>query len=436
MVSVCEKIMKLENLEHSKVKATFTVTADEFEKALDEAFPTVSKDVKVDGFRKGHCPRNVFEKNFGVEALYDEALNIVLNQKAAEIYTNEELSKKICGQFEPAIESKEFERGKDFEVSLSFDVLPEVTLPQYKGLEVKKQVLEATEEEINNAVNADLRAHSTLQVKADQVIALHDTAKFDFVGTVDGVAFDGGSAEDYELEIGSGQFIPGFEDQMVGMKKDEVKDINVTFPDNYPATELASKAAVFKVTVHEVKEYVLPELNDEFVKSLNLKDVNTVDELKAYKKGSLEDSKKTSEHDRQVDELFNQIVEAANIDLPQSLVNNIKNDITSRYVNQAKQYNIPLDTFLSLMGTTKEAFEANAQTSAVQQAKFQLILSEIIKAENLEPTKEEMEAKAEEIASTSKTTKDAVLKQRASQIYSQLSYDKVVNLVLSSAKEI
>ena len=428
--------MKLENLEHSRVKATFTVTADEFEKALDQAFPTVVKNVKIDGFRQGKCPRSLFEKKFGVESLYDEALNVVFNNKVGEVYADQELAQKICGQFTPAIETKDFERGKDFEVSLSFDVLPEVKLAQYKGLEVKKQVLEASEEEIENAIKSDLRAHSTLNVKEEQVIALNDTAKFDFVGTVDGVEFDGGSATDYELEIGSGQFIPGFEDQMVGMKKDEVKDINVTFPENYPATELAGKAATFKVTVHEVKETVLPELNDEFVKSLSLKDINTVEELKASKKNQIEEGKKTSEHDRQVDDLFNQIINNTEIDLPESLVNDIQKDIKSKYENQAKQYNIPFETFLSIMGTTTDAFEANTKTSAVNQAKFQLILSEIIKAEKLEPSKEELEAKAEEIASKSNTTKEAVLKQRVSALYSQITYDKAVNLILSSAKEI
>ena len=204
--------MKLENLEHSRVKATFTVTADEFEKALDQAFTTVVKNVKIDGFRQGKCPRSLFEKKFGVESLYDEALNVVFNNKVGEVYADQEVAQKICGQFTPAIETKDFERGKDFEVSLSFDVLPEVKLAAYKGLEVKKQVLEASEEEITAAINSDLKAHSTLNVKADQTIALHDTAKFDFVGTVDGVEFEGGSATDYELEIGSGQFIPGFEE--------------------------------------------------------------------------------------------------------------------------------------------------------------------------------------------------------------------------------
>lgn len=428
--------MKLENLEHSRVKATFTVTADEFEKALDQAFTTVVKNVKIDGFRQGKCPRSLFEKKFGVESLYDEALNVVFNNKVGEVYADQEVAQKICGQFTPAIETKDFERGKDFEVSLSFDVLPEVKLAAYKGLEVKKQVLEASEEEITAAINSDLKAHSTLNVKADQTIALHDTAKFDFVGTVDGVEFEGGSATDYELEIGSGQFIPGFEDQMVGMKKDEVKDINVTFPDNYPATELASKAAVFKVIVHEVKESVLPELNDEFVKSLNIKDVNTVDELKAYKKGEIEEGKKTSEHDRQVDDLLNQIINNTEIDMPESIVADIQKEMKDKYESQAKQYNIPFETFLSIMGTTKEAFEENTKASALNQAKFQLVLSEIIKEEKLEPSKEEMEEKAQEIASKSNTTKEAVLKQRASAIYSQITYDKAINLILSSAKEI
>lgn len=428
--------MKIENLEHSQVKAIFTVTAQDFENALDQAFTTVVKNVKVDGFRQGKCPRSIFEKKFGVEALYDEALNIVFNQKVSEVYADKELGSKICGQFTPNIETKDFERGKDFEVSLTVDVLPEIKLPQYKGLEVKKQVLEATEEEINNAVNSELQAHSTLNVKEEQVIVSGDTAKFDFVGTVDGVEFDGGSAENYELVIGSGQFIPGFEDQMIGMKKDEVKDINVIFPENYPATELAGKPAIFKVTIHEVKESILPELNDEFVASLNIKDVTTVEELKAQKKSQIETSKKTSERNRQIDDLLDQILNNTEVEVPQSVVEDIYKSNRSRYENQAKQYNIPFETFMSIMGTTVEEFDKQTRAQAQDQAKMQLVITEIIKAENIEASKEEMEAKATEIAQRNNVDAKAVLKNSASQIYSQIAWEKAIELILSSAKEI
>lgn len=428
--------MKLENLQQSSVKATFTVTSEEFEKALDQAFEIVVKDVKVDGFRQGKCPRSMFEKKFGVEALYDEALNVVLNNKAKELYANEEVAQKIIGQFTPAIESEKFERGQDFEVSLTFDVMPEVTLPEYKGLEVKKQVLVATEEEVMEAVNQELSKNATFELKKKQVIALGDTAVFDFLGTVDGVAFDGGSAERYELKIGSGQFIPGFEDQMVGMKAGEVKDVNVTFPDNYPATELAGKAAVFKVTVHEVKEEVLPELNDEYVKTLNIEGVNTVEELKANKKAALEASKVTSERDRQINELFDQVMDNAKVDLPNTLVNELANRMKSQYENQAKMYNIPFETFLSIMGTNVEDFNATCQENGKRQALFQVVVGEIVKVEDIKVEKDELDAKVAEIAEATKQTKQQVFAQQSQTIVSELTYNKVVDLLLSNAKEV
>lgn len=428
--------MKLENLQNSRVKATFTVTPQEFEDALDKAFTVVVADVKIDGFRKGHCPRTVFEKKFGVESLFEEALNVVLNNKVAEVYADKDLSKKICGQFEPKIETKDFERGKEFEVSLSVDVLPEFELPTYKGLEIKKQVLEATEEEINASIEQDLKNHATLTVKEDQTIANGDTALFDFEGSVDGVLFDGGSAKDYELVIGSGQFIPGFEDQMIGMKKDEVKTVNVTFPTEYHEKSLAGKAAEFKVTLHEVKVQVLPELNDEFVANLGQKDITTVEALKASKKESIEANKKVSERNRQIDELFNQILDNTKVELPESLVAEQANAFKAQYEQQAKMYNIPFDTFLSLMGTDAAKFDADTKERGARQALFQVVMSKLVEVENIMPTKEEIEAKATEVAEQSKSTKDQVIKQRLNQIVSEITYNKVVDLLLSNAKEI
>lgn len=427
--------MNLENLNQSRVKATFTVTPEEFEAALNEAFEIVVKDVKVDGFRQGKCPRHVFEKKFGVEALFDEALNVILNKKAQELYANEEVGSRIIGQFVPNIESEKFERGTEFVVSLEFDVMPTFELPQYKGLEVKAKNLVASEEEVSVSINELLKSQATLAVKEEQVLALNDTAVFDFLGTVDGVPFDGGKAENYELVIGSGQFIPGFEDQMVGMTAGEVRDVNVTFPEQYHAENLAGKPAVFKVTLHEVKTQILPELNDEFVQSLNL-EAKTVEELKASKKAELEAQKAQTEADRQVNELFDQILANTNVDLPNALIEDIANSQKERFESQAKMYNIPFETFLQMMGTDLATFTERINEEAKRQALFQVVVSEIIKVEALEATKEEIEAKANEIALSTKQDVKTVLSTRINQIYSEIVYNKVVDLVVSTAKEI
>ncbi len=426
--------MTIENLEHSRKKATFDVTAEEFSAALDKAFEICNQKVTIKGFRKGKAPRHVYEKNYGVESLYDEALNEILNTKAAEIYKDQELAKEIVGPFEPNIETNEkIEAGKPFQVSLSFDVYPEVHLPQYKGIEVKKAVLEATEEEVSDAIRQMMKKDASMQPKQEQVIASGDYANFDFVGTVDGVEFPGGKAENYELQIGSGQFIPGFEDQMIGMKAGDVKDVCVTFPENYAEKTLAGKPAVFKVTLHEVKEEVFPELNDAYVVDLKLDDAKTVEELKAKKKKELEDRKAVSEKDRQTDEIINKILDNAVVDMPHSLEKERIDLIRSQYEQQAKMYNIPFETFLGLMNITKEKFDEETEKQGKRQALFNVVLSKLIEVENLAPSKEALEQEALKDAEKQNSTKEEMMKKNVSKYYSDLAYQAVVSFLLEQA---
>ncbi len=427
--------MNVEKLEHSRNKIVFEVSAEEFEKALDKAFEVCNAKVTIKGFRAGKAPRHVYEKNYGVESLYDEALNVILNAKAQEIYADKDLAKEIVGPFEPNFETEEkLERGKPFKVSLSFDVYPEVNLPQYKGIECGKAKLEVTEEELDHALKQVMAKDSSMQPKEAQVIEKGDYATFDFVGTVDGVEFPGGKAENYELQIGSGQFIPGFEDQMIGMKAEEVKDVNVTFPENYGEKSLAGKAAVFKVTVHEVKNMVYPELTDEYVKGLNLAGVETVEALKESKKQELASQKEKSEKDRQVDEIINKILDNAVVDMPASLEQERIHQIQDQYQQQAKMYNIPFETFLGLMNITKEKFEEETTKQGKRQALFNAVISKLIEVENLAPSKEDLEALATKDAEAQKTTKEAMMQKNAARYYSDLAYQRVIELLLANAK--
>ncbi len=271
-------------------------------------------------------------------------------------------------------------------------------------------------------------------VKKEQIIEKGDTANFDFVGTVDGVEFPGGKAENYELEIGSGQFIPGFEDQMIGMKADEVKDVQVTFPENYGEKSLAGKPAVFKVTVHEVKHKEYPSLTDEYVKGLKLENVETVEQFKALKQQELAATKEKNEKDRQVDEIINKILDNAVVDMPKSLEEERINQIRSQYENQAKMYNIPMDTFLGLMNITKEKFEEETTKQGKRQALFNVVVSKIIEVENLAPTKEDLEARAEEDAKKQNSTKEAMLKTNAQRYYSDIAYQRVIELLYTNAQ--
>lgn len=425
--------METVKLEHSRVKLIFDVTPEEFEKALDKAFVVKNAKVSIHGFRAGKAPRSVYEKNYGVESLYDVALDEIFNEKVQEALKDEELTKKIVGKFEPSIESQ-IERGKEFKVSLSIDVFPEFELPEYKNVEVKKQNLEVADNEVDAEIKSLVSKDIKKEAKAEQVIASGDYATFDFVGSVDGVEFPGGKADNYELQIGSNTFIPGFEDQMIGMKKDEVKDINVTFPENYGEKTLAGKAAVFKVTVHEVKEEILPELTDEYVQGLKIENVNNLDELKSFKKGELLEKKAISEKDRQVNEIINKILDSANVDMPESMINERVEEIRNQYVNQAKMYNIPFETFLSLMNVTKEVFEEETLKQGTRQALFSLVAGKIIETENLMPSKEAVEAKAEEDAKKAGSTKEAVLKNNSMRYYNELSYNALVDFLLANAK--
>lgn len=425
--------METVKLEHSRVKLIFDVTPEEFEAALDKAFPIKNAKVTIHGFRAGKAPRSVYEKNYGVESLYDEALDEIFNNKVQEALKNEELAKKLVGRFEPSIESQ-IERGKEFKVSLSIDVFPEFELPEYKNIEVKKQNLEVTDAEVDAEIKTLVAKDIKKEVKAEQVIASGDYVTFDFVGTVDGVEFPGGKADNYELQIGSNTFIPGFEDQMIGMKKDEIKDLNVTFPENYGEKSLAGKAAVFKVTVHEVKEEILPELTDEYVQGLKIENVGNLDELKAFKKGEIAEKKAVSEKDRQVNEIINKVLDSANVDMPASMINERVEEIRNQYVNQAKMYNIPFETFLGLMNVTKEAFEEETLKQGTRQALFSLIAGKIIEVEKLAPTKETLEAKAEEEAKKSGSTKEDVLKNNSMRYYNELAYNALVELLLANAK--
>lgn len=425
-----------EKIENSRLKLTFDVTADDFEKALDKAFEAENTKVTIQGFRKGKAPRSIFEKTYGVESLFAPACDVILNEKVQEAIKDEEVTKNAIGNFEPLIEDK-IERCKDFKISLVIDIYPEVTLPQYKGVEIKKQDLTVSDSDVEKSIQALAKKDATKENKADGVIASGDYATFDFVGTVDGKEFDGGKAENYELQIGSGQFIPGFEDQMIGMKKEEVKDINVTFPENYGHEALAGKPAVFKVTVHEVKVEKFPEFTDEYVKGLKIEGVNNLEELKLKKKTELEDAKKVSEKDRQVDELINKILDAAKVDMPKTLVEQRFQAIKNQYENQAKMYNIPFEMFVQyMMQATVEQFNDMAKRNAERQALFDVICGKIIEEEKLAPTKEEVEAKAAEEAKATGKTQDELLKTNYSTYFNNLAYTKLIDFLLSNAKEI
>lgn len=428
--------MNTEFIAGSKAKVTFDVTPEKFNEALDKAFEKVGKNVQIPGFRKGHISREMFNKHFGEAALYETALDVLCDDYSKEVFANKEIASRVVSQLIPNVEGK-LDDANGFKLTFTFDVFPiDFEVGQYKGVEVAKKNTEVTDEEVENNIKSLLSNKSTIETKAEQVIAKGDTANFDFEGSVDGKLFDGGSAKSYEMEIGSGQFIPGFEDQMIGMAAGETKDVKVTFPTPYAAKELEGKEAVFKVTVNAVKQTKLPELTDEFVASLNRENVKTVEELKASVKAELTASKEESEKNRQIDEVVNKILDATKVELPQSMIDNFTNDYKARYEQQAKSYNIPLETLLQLSGMDMKTFEENAKKIGSRQALFQVVLDKVASVEKLQPSEEEINARAEELAKQLNQKKEDILKNHFNSIFSEHIYNKFIELVMANAKEI
>jgi trigger factor len=387
--------MIVEKLTTNRVKYTFDVTPHEFEHGLDHAFEHVQKDVEIKGFRKGHVPRNIYESKFGVETLFEDALNHVLHHKMHEAQNHPDY--EIVGQPKVEINWENVRRNETFQVSLVAPVKPEVTLGQYAGIEVKAIKTDVSDSEVNAEIKSLLTQNSELQPK-EGALAFGDTAIFDFEGFLDGTPFDGGKAENYSLEIGSNQFIPGFEEQMVGMVPGDVKDLNVTFPEKYQAENLAGKAVVFNVKLHEVKTKTEVELNDDFVKSLNREGVTTVEELKASTRKTLEDTKKTEAENTITEQIITTVLNNATMDIPQEMVDEEVAQAKENVTNQAKQYGLELDMFLSLSGVNKEQFEAQLQDESLKRVKTTLVVEAIAKKEGFKATEDELVAKYDELA--------------------------------------
>lgn len=423
--------MTFEKLEHSQIKAHFEVSAEEFSAALDEAFTICNAKVTIKGFRKGKAPKTVYLKNYGVESLYADAIDVVVGKKMREeLLVNEELA--IASQPMLDLDYNSVAEGKGFTFTLTFDTYPEVKLGQYKGIEVVAQDNEPTNDELANETNRLLKDKVVVETK-EGAIENGNLAVFDFVGSVDGVEFPGGKAENYELKIGSGQFIPGFEDQMVGMVANTEKDITVTFPENYGEKSLAGKEAVFHITLHEVKAEKTPDLTDELVKELNIENVNTVLEFHDHVKTSLT-TRKTNYNNRMLE---NQVIEAvvnnAEIDLPKTFVKERENSLRSQAETQAKQYNIPFEMFLQFSGVTVEAFNEQCHEEALRQVKSELVLDEIAKVEGLLPTDEEInEAVSNYAASAKMSVKDVEKRIGKAAFAANIAANKAIKFVLDA----
>jgi trigger factor len=427
--------MKFEKISSNRVKFTFEVTPHEFEHGLDHAFEHAVKDVEIKGFRKGHVPRNIFEQKFGVESLFEDALNHVISHKYQEIFTVDSIV--IVGEPKLDLDPKAVKRNETFELSIIAAIKPEVELGEYKGLEVPKKDVTVSDEDINKEIETLLNQNASLEPKESNVLENGDTAIFDFEGFQDGVAFDGGKAENYEMVIGSNQFIPGFEEQMVGMTIGEEKDINVTFPEQYQSESLAGKPAVFKVKLHELKVQKGETLSDEFVKGLNRDGVETVEQLKEDIKKSLTSQKEVSEKDRITGSAVKFACDNAKVEIPEEMIQAEVAQLRQNVENQAKQYQIDFEMFVQLNGLTMEQFNTEMEKQANDRVLTSLVIEAVAIKENLSATEEEINAKYQEIADMYKMPVDAVKKQLTDDVITnEVSFGKAVDFLTANVKEV
>jgi trigger factor len=424
-------MVKIDKLSGSKVRIEIEVTSEQLDHGLDHAFQHVKEEVEVKGFRKGSVPRAIYEQKFGVESLYEEALNHLIQETYIDAVTSNNV--EVVAQPKIDLDITKVEKGKGFKYVAEVAVKPEVTLGEYKNLVFKKLSDEVTEEQVAKEIAKLLEQNAELVLKEEGTLENGDTAIFDFEGFVDGVAFEGGKAENYELLIGSGQFIPGFESQMVGMTLGEEKDINVTFPEEYQAENLKGKDATFKVKLHEMKVKQLPELTDELVVELNREDAKTVDELKETTLKSLQEQLVQRNKNIMIDFAVEGASKNATLEIAEEMIIEEKNRLVDNVTQQAKQYNLDLETYLKYTGIPREEFEANLMKDAEKSLTYNLVVEAIAKAESISATKEEIEEKYNEIAAQYKM--DVVQVRAAIQeeaINTEVSYRKTIDFLVDS----
>ncbi|PKL01586.1 MAG: trigger factor [Tenericutes bacterium HGW-Tenericutes-1] len=428
--------MIIDKLSGSKVRFEVTVTKELFEHALDHAFEEMNQKVEIKGFRKGKAPRSVYEAKYGVESLFEEAINHAMQDTYYDAVVENNIS--VVAQPKINLDFNKVKRGEDFTYEVVVAVKPEIQLGEYFGLEVKKPSDVATDEEIDATITKELEKNAEMVLKESGALEVTDTAVFDFSGSVDGVKFDGGTSENYELVIGSGQFIPGFEEQMIGMTPESDKDVVVTFPADYHEASLAGKEAVFAVKLHEIKQRVVPTLNDEFVVGLDLENINTVDEYKASVKANLEKGKA----DRNVNEITNKVVELATanatFEVPEEMIKEESARLHETTEKQIKQYGLEFEMYLQYMGKTKEEYDADLLAQATRTIRSQLVVEAIGKKENLSATKEEIEAKYLEIVEQYKiqnvTLEQAQAAIPETAVVDEIVFKKAIDLLVQNVK--
>lgn len=407
-----------------------TVTPEVFTEACKSAYMKQRKSIQLPGFRKGKATQGMVEKVYGEAAFYEEALEIVYPEAVTAAISEAEL-RTVDQPYD--LEVPVMSKSEGVEMKMKVTVYPEVKLGEYKGLSAAMLPTEASDEDVDKEIENMRDRNSRLVSVEDRAAEMGDTAEIDFEGFVDGVAFDGGKGENYPLELGSGSFIPGFEEQVAGHKIDEEFDVNVTFPEEY-AAELAGKDAVFKCKIHEIKTKEMPELDDEFVKDVS--EFDTLDELKADIKKQITEKKEAEAKTDFENQLIEQVVENMECEVPECMFDHRTDEMIQDYSYRLQMQGIDLNTYLSYLGQDMDSFKASFRSGAENQVKASIALEAIVDAEKIEATEEEIDAEiaklAEQYQMEAEQIKNAV---PADQIATDIKTRKALELVVSSAKK-
>ena len=425
--------VQVEVLEKNMAKLTITVPADKFVEAMKKAYNKNKNQFVIPGFRKGKVPQNMIEKMYGPSVFYEEAANALMPEAYAE--AAEESKLEIVSR--PTIDVTQIEKGKDFIFTAEVATKPEAELGQYKGIEVEKTDIVVTDEEVDAEIKKTQEQQSR-EVTVDRPAENGDTVVIDYAGTVDGVAFDGGSATGHSLVLGSGSFIPGFEDQLVGAVAGSDVEVNVTFPEDYHAPDLAGKAAVFACKVNEVKTKEYPEIDDEFAQDVS--DFDTLAEYKEDVKKTLTEKKETQAKAAKQQKVMDKVIENATIEIPDPMVDTQAENMVDNYAQQLAYQGLALEQYLQFTGMTVEAFKDQLKPQALKNIQSRLVLEAVIKAEGIEATEEDIQAEVTKMKEQYNMSDEDMEKYLTDEFKKQIADDleaqKAVDFVTDAAVEV
>lgn len=425
--------LTVENLEKNMAKLTIEVPAEKFTEALKEAYQKQKKNISVPGFRKGKVPQAYLEKMYGAELFYEDAANIIIPDAYADEVENSDL--EIVSQ--PKIDVTQCEKGKSFIFTAEVALKPDVTLGEYKGITVDKISVEVTEDDILAEIKKDQEQNARTITVEDRPVEMDDEVTIDFDGYVDGEQFEGGYAEDYPLTIGSHSFIDNFEDQLVGKSIGDEVEVNVTFPEDYHASELASKPALFKVKIKAIKRKEYPELDDEFVQDVS--EFETVDAYKEDIKARLTVKKESDAKQQKEDAVVNKIIENATMDIPEAMVEQQQNQMLQEYAQQLSYQGLSLEQYMQFTGMTPDVMKEQIKPQALKRIQSRLVLEAVVAAEGIAVSDEQFDEEIKKMAETYQMEEDKLKElmgeREKESITLDIAVQKAVELVVEEAKE-